>query len=195
MATVRPTNHASASTIHQLKITLSMVRPPIWRRIQVPSSTSLGKLHPIIQIAMGWGGGHLHAFQVGGVEYGDPGSKWEGENEDQVKVKQIAPREKQRFRYEYDFGDGWVHEILVEKIIPKESGVQYPRCIAGKRACPPEDCGGPWGYASLLEALADPSNDEHKDMAEWIGGSFDAEAFDLDQINRRLQTGGTWILG
>jgi len=104
-----------------------------------------------------------------------------------VKLKDVVSREKAKFIYEYDFGDGWEHELLVEKILPPTAGQRYPICLKGKRACPPEDVGGIWGYADFLEAIQDPNNPDHEDLLEWIGGSFDPEAFDLEEINRRLQ--------
>jgi hypothetical protein len=95
--------------------------------------------------------------------------------------------EKDKCLYEYDFGDSWEHEVLVEKILPREQGKRYPVCLTGKRACPPEDCGGIWGYAEFLEAINDPQHPEHEEMREWVGGEFDAEAFDPDEVNRELQ--------
>ena len=94
---------------------------------------------------------------------------------------------KDRFVYEYDFGDSWEHQIVVEKVLVPEAGVRYPVCLAGKRACPPEDVGGIWGYAEFLEAMRDPEHTEHETMLAWIGGAFDAQAFDLEGINQRLR--------
>lgn len=108
------------------------------------------------------------------------------ENEQRVKLNQIVTGEKFKFIYEYDFGDSWRHVLLVEKILPVDHQQQYPVCIKGKRACPPEDVGGVWGYATFLEALANPEHPDHKMYVEWVGDEFDAEYFDLDEINRRL---------
>jgi hypothetical protein len=176
--------------IYQLKVTLKDSKPPIWRRIQIASNISLAKLHRILQTAMGWTDSHLHQFMVGETYYGTPAPEFDFEVEDEGKIKlsQAAPGVKKKIVYEYDFGDGWEHEILVEKILQSEPGVRYPVCLAGKRACPPEDCGGVWGYESLLEALRDPEHPEHSDMLEWVGGDFDPEAFDLDSINQDLQS-------
>jgi hypothetical protein len=176
--------------IYQLKVTLKGSKPPIWRRIQIASNISLAKLHRILQTAMGWTDSHLHQFVVGGTYYGTPTPEFDFEVEDEGKIKlsQAAPGVKKKIVYEYDFGDGWEHEILVEKILQSEPGVRYPVCLAGKRACPPEDCGGVWGYESLLEALRDPEHPEHNDMLEWVGGDFDPEAFDLDSIKQDLQS-------
>jgi hypothetical protein len=175
--------------IYQLKVTLKESKPPIWRRILVPGDISLSKLHQILQIAMGWEDSHLHQFIVGGTYYGepDPGFRDEMKSERRVKLNQVAPHEKGRFTYEYDFGDSWEHQIVVEKIVPPEPGARYPVCTAGTRACPPEDCGGVWGYESLLEAIADPNNPEHDEMLEWVGEDFDPDAFDLEEINERLK--------
>jgi hypothetical protein len=177
--------------IYQLKVTLRNSKPPIWRRIEVPGNIGLDKLHHILQATMGWWNSHLHQYIVGQTYYGQPDPEYgydlEMEDERKVKLNQIAPSEKSRFIYEYDFGDGWEHLIVVEKILPPEKGVRYPRCIKGKRACPPEDVGGMWGYESFLEAIKDPNHPEHEDMLDWWGDDFDPEAFDLEEINDALQ--------
>jgi hypothetical protein len=175
--------------VYQIKVTLKHSKPPIWRRIQVQGDTKLSKLHLILQTAMGWWNAHLHQFIIGNTYYGEPHPDYGFEMRDERKVKlnQIAPREKSKFIYEYDFGDSWEHELLVEKILPPEEGVFYPRCIKGKRACPPEDIGGVWGYDDFLETIKDPNHPEHEDMLEWIGGEFDPEEFDLDEVNEALK--------
>ncbi len=185
------------TAIYQIKVTLKQSKPPIWRRIEVAGDITLAKLHWILQVVMGWTSSHLHQFMVGDfkypislVYYGEPHPDyWEFEMQDErrFKLNQIAPREKFKFVYEYDFGDSWEHELLVEKISPPELGVFYPRCVKGKRACPPEDVGGVWGYDSFLEVIQDRTHPEHDDMLEWIGGEFDPEAFDLDEINQALK--------
>jgi hypothetical protein len=178
----------SNTPIYQIKVTLCESKPPIWRRILVPSEITLAKLHRILQAVMGWYDAHLHQFIVGGVYYGvpDPDDFIEIKSERRVRLNQIVAGEIFKFIYEYDFGDSWEHELLVEKIVPPEKGVRYPVCIKGKRACPPEDVGGVWGYAEFLEAIRDPEHAEHEDYVEWIGGEFDPEAFDLDEINAAL---------
>ena len=180
-----------SAPIYQLKITLRDSRPPIWRRVLVPADFTLAKLHWVIQQAMGWTNSHLHHFRVGETYYSLPApyTDWDELNEKdsrKVRLDQIAPRVKAKFVYEYDFGDSWEHEIVVEKILP-EPGVKYPTCLKGKGACPPEDVGGVWGYAGFLEAIHDPNHEEHKMYLEWIGGSFDPEAFDLDDTNAALR--------
>ena len=182
----------SSAPIYQLKITLRDSRPPIWRRVLVPADFTLAKLHWVIQQAMGWTNSHLHHFRVGETYYSlpVPYTDWAELNEKdsrKVRLDQIAPRVKAKFVYEYDFGDSWEHEIVVEKILPPEPGVKYPTCLKGKGACPPEDVGGVWGYAGFLEAIHDPNHEEHKMYLEWIGGSFDPEAFDLDDTNAALR--------
>ncbi len=178
--------------IYQLKITLKHIRPPIWRRLQVRGDVTLGELHRFLQVAMGWWDSHLHLFTVGRTEYTRPYPEedvfWEkpAKDEDEVRLGQVVRSEKTRFRYVYDYGDHWEHDIVVEKILPREGAATYPVCLAGRRACPPEDCGGPWGYAGMLEALRDPQHEEHESYLEWLGGSFDPEALDLEELNRRL---------
>ena len=175
--------------IYQLRIRLRGSKPPIWRRIQVRSNTTLAKLHDIFQIVMGWTNSHLHQFIIHGVEYGvpDPGYDMDLEGEKRVRLGELIFAEKEKFIYEYDFGDSWEHEILVEKVFPIEKGVRYPICLKGKRACPPEDCGGIWGYSEFLEAIENVDHPEHDDMLEWIGGEFDPEEFDVNSINKGLK--------
>jgi len=175
--------------VYQMKVTLKGIKPPIWRRIQVASTTTLTQLHRVIQRVMGWEGSHLYQFVVGGVEYSDPNmlEEMEGEDARRVTLATLVRGEKDTFLYEYDFGDSWEHELLVEKVLPPEVGKRYPVCLTGKRACPPEDCGGIWGYAGFLEAIHDPQHPEHEEMVEWVGGEFDPDAFDLDEVNRELQ--------
>jgi hypothetical protein len=176
-----------AAVVYQLKVTLKNVRPPIWRRVQV-HDCSLAGLHDVLQVSMGWSNSHLHAFEVGGEQYGEPGpmEEVEGHDEARTKLSQVVAEGFKKFTYTYDFGDSWDHVIEVEEALPAEAGVRYPCCTAGKRACPPEDCGGPWGYADFLAAVGDPNHPEHADMLEWIGGAFDPEAFDLSAVNKEL---------
>lgn len=175
--------------IYQLKITLHASKPPIWRRVLVPSNITLGELHRVIQAVMGWYNCHLHEFVIGDRYYGDPSLDlgYEVWSENHVLVRYVVPGEKFKFSYEYDFGDSWLHDILVEKILPPDPEQTLPVCLKGRRACPPEDVGGIWGYYDFLEALQDPNHPEHTTYLEWIGGKWDAEAFDLDETNRRLK--------
>ena len=179
----------SPDRIYQLKITLRGSRPPIWRRVLVPGNFSLYKLHKVLQVAMGWTDSHLHQFIIDGRYYSVPSpDDWEPViDERRYSVNRIAFREKTRFIYEYDFGDSWEHLIVAEKILMPEPGVKYPQCTAGKRACPPEDVGGIYGYDDFLEAIRDSRHKEHESCLEWVGGEFDPEELDLDQINRELR--------
>ncbi|MCG2711387.1 MAG: hypothetical protein L6416_03575, partial [Candidatus Omnitrophica bacterium] len=165
--------------IYQIKITLENIKPAIWRRILVKADINLFTLHVILQEVMGWEGSHLHHFFINGEYYGRPDPEFdisaEKINEKKVKLKNALKQEKQKFEYEYDFGDGWRHEIIVEKILPLEKGKYYPVCVDGARACPPEDCGGVPGYADFLMAIKHPNHARHEEMLEWIGGSFDPE--------------------
>jgi hypothetical protein len=188
-----PTRKVDESPVYQLKVTLKGSKPPIWRRIQVRGSTTLPKLHAILQIVMGWTDSHLHQFMVGDIYYGIPDPDWDLDikSERRIKVGEIVSAVKDRFVYEYDFGDSWEHEIVVEKVLPPEPGVRYPVCLTGKRACPPEDVGGLWGYAEFVEAIGDPKHPEHADMLTWVGGreplGRDPLAFDVDAVNQGLK--------
>ncbi len=179
-----------AQKIYQFKVTLRGIRPPIWRRFQVYDDLTFYQFHHVLQDVMGWYNAHLHVFTVDGWQIADAetlAEGWsDGENEQKAKLKKYLRREGQKFRYEYDFGDSWEHDVLLEKILPVEPGVFYPRCLKGKRECPPEDCGGVWGYAELLEALTDADHPEREEYLEWLGDEFDPEEFDLEAINKSL---------
>ncbi len=187
-----PARRQAQSSIHQLKVAIKHIRPPVWRRLQVRRDVTLATLHDIVQAAFGWTDSHLHQFVIGDAYYGVPdpeGDVWGGRTNEERKTRldDVVGGGVKRFAYEYDFGDGWEHEIIVEKVLSPEAGVSYPRCVAGRRACPPEDCGGPWGYAELLAALGDPGHPEHEEMLDWAGGDFDPEAFDLQAVNMLLR--------
>jgi len=175
--------------IYQLKVTLNESHPPIWRRIQVPDCT-LGELHEVLQVVMGWGNSHLHQFIVNGKYFGEATHDdldIEVEDEDGIRLSDIyTGKNTPRIVYEYDFGDGWQHEIILEKILEPEPSVSYPCCLEGARACPPEDVGGIWGYAEFLEAISDPNHADHDEMVEWVGGEFDPEKFSVDEVNKEL---------
>jgi hypothetical protein len=187
-AKTQPSRTGNAG-VYQLKVTLFGVEPPVWRRVQVNAGTTLDLLHAVVQAAMGWTNSHLHQFEANGVRYSSRRSDLEGtKDESKVTLEQVAGDEGSRFSYEYDFGDGWLHEIRVEKI--SSAGGLYlthPVCLAGARACPPEDCGGVGGYEGFLEAIRDPEHPEHRDMLDWIGGDFDPEEFDIAAVNRELK--------
>ncbi len=181
---------ALSDTVYQLKVTLKDTHPPVWPRIQVRGDIRLSQLHRVLQIAMGWSDSHLHQFRVGGQYYGVPDREF-GDSEtipkSRVQLNQIAQTDKARFYYEYDFGDSWEHEIAVEKIFKPASEFKHPLCLAGKRACPPEDVGGTPGYENFLEVLAQHDNPERQELVEWIGGEFDSETFDVESVNAQLK--------
>lgn len=181
----------AAKKVYQFKVTLKGIRPPIWRRFQVSSDITFYELHRVVQEVMGWYDSHLHLFDLGGMLITDAetlADGWDdGVDELRARLPKYVRREGQKMRYEYDFGDSWEHELLLEKILPAEPNVSYPRCLKGKRACPPEDCGGVWGYEELLEALADKAHPEHEMYSEWVGDDLDPEEFDLAGINEILQ--------
>ena len=175
--------------VYQMKVTLLNIEPPIWRRFQVTSDRTIYRLHLILQTIMGWQNYHLYQFTVDNVSYGEPDEEYEPDVKQarRYKLNQIIRAEKQRLYYIYDYGDNWEHEILVEKILTPKPGIQYPVCLAGERACPPEDCGGVTGYTELLEIIKDPEHPEYENMMTWLGRSFDPEAFDLKGVNTRLK--------
>jgi hypothetical protein len=179
--------------VYQFKITLKHVSPPVWRRIQVPSDYSFWDLHVAIVDVMGWLDYHLHQFYmlhpatrkpayIATRDEDFPSSALTYPETDEVIARWFSPANPAA-TYEYDFGDGWEHTVRLEKILPRAEGVVYPVLIAGRRACPPEDVGGPPGYERFLKILKDPSHREHKMMAEWCGGSFDAEHFDPEDVS------------
>lgn len=179
--------------LYQIKVTLRGSQPPIWRRLTLSSETTLAELHRIIQAAMGWQDYHLHLFQTEtGTLYGPPEEEEAEllpmEDERSVTLGKVLRKPKKRLSYEYDFGDGWLHDILLEKSLPLIGGDPQPICLKAMRACPPEDVGGLGGYAHLLDVLQDPSHPEHEETLEWLGDEpFDPDAVDLDEINSRLQ--------
>lgn len=183
-----------SNQIYQIKVTLDGTHPPIWRRIQVPGNTTLLKLHDILQIVMGWEDCHLHMFKIDGFIYGDPADDEYGDrgtiDEAYTRLSQVIHRESQRLSYEYDFGDSWDHTLLVEKILPLQEGVRNSLCLKGKRACPPEDVGGVWGYENFLEAIRNSNHRGHEEYLAWVGGEFDPEVFDLEKVNTRLRRMG-----
>lgn len=184
-------NEAAEPRVYELKVTLEGSTPAIWRRIRVPSSVSLARLHRILQVTMGWGGLHHHQFIIRGRTYGRPDPDGEVCDERRFTLGQVVKRAGGRFTYEYDFGDGWIHEVVVERILPPQAGAHYPACVAGERACPPEDVGGLYGYYEFLDALQNAASPGHERALEWIGGSFDPDAFDLGTVNRRLRRLGS----
>ncbi|MBC8391421.1 MAG: DUF1841 family protein [Deltaproteobacteria bacterium] len=184
---------AQFKNVYQFKVTLKDIRPPIWRRIQVPENYSFWELHVAILDAMGWLGYHLHAFEIfnpkRGIkeEIGIPDEEWGLADVEmhagwEKRISGYFTLENNKALYTYDFGDDWRHAVVLEKILPKVKDATYPLCIKGKRACPPEDCGGPWGYQDLLEILSNPDDERYDEMMEWLDGGFDPEHFVIDEI-------------
>ena len=178
--------------VYQFKITLKDTKPPIWRRIQVPETHSFWDLHVAIQNAMGWEDCHIHEFEMVNLSIGtkvtigaqEQISGWGRKtmSERRQKIADWFSMENRSASYTYDFGDNWEHRILLEKILPRDANTKYPTCIAGKRSCPPEDCGGVWGYKRLLEAIRDPDHEEHEETLEWVGEEFDPEYFEAGEV-------------
>lgn len=188
----RRTAPTTGDRIYQFKVTLLDIKPAIWRLIQVHDCT-LADLHEYIQAAFGWENYHQHQFDIDGERYGpaapdDRDFGLEMRDEAGVTLGRLIPKagRKPRWVYEYDFGDGWRHEIVFEGFVPVDPKAKYPQCVEGERACPPEDCGGPWGYADYLAALRDPKHEQHEDMLEWRG-PFDPEAFDPKTATREMR--------
>ena len=177
--------------VYQFKITLWGIRPPIWRRIRVPETYALWDLHVAIQDVMGWADYHLHEFGIISpkngekVRIGIP----EGDFDREVlpgwkqKIADYFTLENKKADYVYDFGDDWEHIIELEKILPREKNTEYPVCIKGRRACPPEDCGGTGGYYNLLEIINDPNHEDYEETLDWLGGKFDPEHFDISEVS------------
>ena len=187
-----PRHQPVPPALYQFKITLRHLTPAVWRRIQVSSEITLGQLHDVIQIAMGWYNDHLHDFRLEKVGFASRTDPMGGDldigdeyDENDYRLGELGLRAKSKFDYRYDFGDDWIHQLVLEKILaPQPDG--GPSCLEGARACPAEDSGGPWGYAEKLAVLADSKHRNHSEVAEWLGEGFDPEAFDLAAINRRL---------
>jgi hypothetical protein len=183
-----PSQRPQPTSVHRLKITLRNFEPAIWRTVAVPSDFTLGDLHHVIQFAMGWEHAHMHDFRIGKVTYVDPQMPVDAsdQDEEQVTLAQVVPRARRKLLYTYDFGDSWEHDVQVEAVGAPEPKVRYPVILDGAMACPPEDCGGVWGYASLLEVLSDPNNPDYEEMLEWVEEPIDPEAFDLKKANKNL---------
>lgn len=174
--------------LYEIKVQLEYINPPVWRVLQIPAGTSLFKLHKLLQKAMGWSNSHLYLFEAGKKRYSEYPEDWDMEVIDSKKMtlEQLYSEGITSFIYEYDMGDGWRHEITVTGTV-ESKGKEEAACIAGARACPPEDCGGPPGYEDFLEVIANPYHEDHEEMLEWIGGTWDPEAFDLATVNRKVK--------
>jgi hypothetical protein len=178
-------------TVYQLNISIYGSKPKIWRRFLVTDDVSLKKLHDIIQVVMGWESYHLHGFEIDGRDFGEPDPDFDFRpvtSERRIKLGELGLAVGETFEYTYDYGDNWEHRIKVEKILPFDPAAKYPICVAGKRACPPEDCGGIWNYNDLrrLKSVpADELSDWEKEQLEWYG-DYDSEYFSVDETNEFL---------
>ena len=174
----------------QLRIELQHIQPHVWRRVIVPESVTLAKLHQVLQAAMGWTDTHMHEYEIAGKRYGTEDPDWPSDeprlDERRAKLKPFIEARVRRFTYLYDFGDSWEHEVTVEDLVASRTGRQPIVCTAGENACPPEDVGGEPGYETFLAAIADPRHEQHAELRDWIGYPFDPHAFDLNAINQRL---------
>ena len=180
--------------IYQVQVSVINSKPKIWRRILIKSDFLLSDFHKVIQSSMGWTNSHLHQFikdqNFYTVRMQDDDFWNEMNNVDykKMKVSDLLLKEKEKIVYEYDFGDGWRHDIVLEKILLNDEKMKFPVCLAGKRNCPPEDIGGVWGYKSMLEILKQPKHEEYKSYKEWLGNDFDPEYFDIDEVNKLLKS-------
>ncbi len=186
-----PRAQPATASIYQVLVTLQRIEPAIWRRLLLPSDLRLGKLHRVLQCVFDWENYHLHQFVVGDTFYGVPDPEWGDAlpmiDERTVPLSRVLKNVGDTLVYEYDFGDGWRHELLLEAILPVDPDRTYPLCVAGARARPPEDVGGVWGYANFLESVGDPAHAEHDELLTWAGGAFDPEGCDVNMINRQLR--------
>ena len=180
---------------YQLRIVLRETKPPIWRRLLVPPSMHLDRLHTVIQVVMGWEDCHLHMFRKYRERYSIP-SPWDDDwrapgeppdlDEREYRISQLFKREDDWITYEYDFGDSWEHKVTLQKILPYDAAVRLPACISGRRRCPPEDCGGVWGYYDNLNILKDPHHPEYEHTRRWMGEGFDPEVFSPQAVDMVL---------
>jgi len=179
-------------SVYQIKVILLHSRPPIWRQLQLESSVTLDRLHDTLQMVMGWTNSHLHGFRL--PQPSQRGTRRrllpiESADEKATRLDELLRRPKHWLVYDYDFGDSWEHEVLLEEIRPRPSSTRLPMVLAGRGACPPEDVGGLPGYYHFLEAIKDPNHPEHEDMLEWAGRDFDPAAFDVQEVNRAFHGG------
>jgi hypothetical protein len=182
----------AALKIYELHVELEDIEPVIWRRILVPAMITLPKLHDLLQLVMGWTDSHLHSFEIGDRTFGMDGTDLEELNmlnEKRYTLDAVLGDSIREFVYDYDFGDSWRHLIKVTPVTKPNADWSYPLCIAGARAAPPDDVGGVPGYFEFLSAIKNPKHEEHAHMLEWVGGAFDPEGFDLNEINRTLRIG------
>jgi hypothetical protein len=174
----------------QLRIALQKVEPVVWRCVRVPEAVTLSKLHKIFQIVMGWTDAHMHEFTIGAARYGIPDPDFEDEamiSERRVTLREALVPSIMHFLYRYDFGDGWQHDVHIERVGAAIADDPVLLCLGGANACPPEDVGGPYGYLDFLKAIANPRHKRHREYLTWCGGAFDPAGFDLQAVNKRLR--------
>ena len=175
---------------YELRVTLRGVRPAVWRRVKVRNDITLENLHRVLQIAMGWSDSHMHEFRSHGTGTGRVrGLPIERAQEPRTRLADLLGKPKDRLVYEYDFGDSWEHELVLERVADHPSGARYPWVLAGAGACPPDDVRGVGGYAHFLQAIRDPRHPDHAEMMDWHGGSFDPAPFDAHAVNRAFHGG------
>ena len=180
------------TNIYQLLVSLDEIEPKIWRRLWVPDTLTLAKLDHVIQAAMGWTNSHLHEFAIDGHRYGIVDPEWDQEpdllEDKRFRMADVLGTRAQDFLYTYDFGDSWVHSVKIEQVLAAREGINmWPMCIAGANACPPEDVGGTYGYMEFLQAMRDPTHEEHEAMWRWWGGPFDPNGFDVNSANMAIR--------
>lgn len=193
-ATSKARKRSGSSWAYHIKITLDGSKPAIWRRFVVPGEIRLDKLHDVIQVVMGWTDSHLHLFEIGGRAFAEePEEEWEGAEERGFRLCDLVSEAKTEFRYKYDFGDGWEHTLVVEKITPVPANhYVVPTCLEGKHHCPPEDVGGLDGYAQFIKAYQNPRHEEYEQYHDWAGDDYDPKAFDAHTVNLELHKLERW---
>lgn len=181
----------TSGTTYQFKVTLTEIEPSIWRRLLVPSEITLFELHEVLQVAMGWTNSHLHQFVQGDTFYGIPDDEFENahpiRDERDYTLAKVLPKKGRKIVYKYDMGDRWQHLVEVEEIHLPKGWQPRPQCLDGARRCPPEDVGSTPGYENFIAAIKDPKHPEHAELLESAGGSFDSEAFSVDEVNKDLR--------
>ena len=187
----KPSRRTEPQRIYQLLVALDEIQPTIWRRLWVADTLTLAKLDRVIQAAMGWTNSHLHEFKIAGRRYGIPDDEWPDDNppsdDRRSHIGAVLDDSVSEFTYLYDFGDHWQHTVKVEKLLKPNEINRSPTCLAGQNACPPEDVGGIRGYMEFLEAVRDPTHDEHIAMWCWSGGPFDPAGFDVNGTNAAIR--------
>jgi len=192
MGSIMAKKSSKPKQIYQLEIWLAEIDPRIWRKFEVPSDIRLAKLHGVIQAVMGWTDSHLHSFSAGEDEYGMPDLDEDMYDsgmmdETRANLTDLVTRPKDRFVYTYDYGDNWEHIIELVEIKEPQSGIKYPVCLAGERACPPEDCGGPWNYPDFVKTMQGKNTKQRREFIEWLGYEFDPAEFDIEEVNKVLR--------